>query len=456
MKTVGGTVSNLQDAMTAFKVAIGEAGLNAALIKLVRTMITMVNTSDSLAQKIGKQMAASVNRLQKVMELLAKNSEAAAIAMKALFAAIAIQKIVALTAAVKGLVVTLGGAALAFKGFGLSALKALGPAGLIAVGILALLGALFAFRKEIGAFADKFAKADSLLGDLARTINVFRDELGPTLREVIVDLGKSIALVAKSVAIIIRTLIKILAAILKPVLRIVSVVLKIGAKLIAAVIKIAAAVLKPVGKVVSGIGMAAGGILAIAGSLIDKLLNIIGMIVNPFLEIIDMMVAGLSSGLDKAGRLFDGFVDKISDIAGQVFKPIQEAWDEMVSVVKAAILKAAIIMPPKLVEWAGGTPKDLEIEAAPIEVAAGFAGFGGGGFTTPQGGVDVQRFLAPIREKRKALEAAELKVQSLTVNVGGTTNMGPQDLQKSVREGTRKGMVDASEDIRNFALGAAR
>lgn len=73
METLAGAFSNAGDAADQFAKNVGDSGLNAAIIKLVKQFSDMLSQSDGLAESLGKLLTRAVNALSAALEFLHDN-----------------------------------------------------------------------------------------------------------------------------------------------------------------------------------------------------------------------------------------------------------------------------------------------------------------------------------------------------------------------------------------------
>lgn len=177
MDTVGGKLSNLQDNLFQFFVAVGDAGFRDALKELLNLLIGGVAEGGSMAATLGGALAAGVRGLTKLLVFLKENWKAVATVLGVVAAAVAAFKLAALVAGLGSLKVLLAGAVAAALPFLAVLLKVVLPIMLV-VGALVALGLILqdvwvylrGGPSLIGKFIKQWEDAPGPLGEFVRAL----------------------------------------------------------------------------------------------------------------------------------------------------------------------------------------------------------------------------------------------------------------------------------------------
>jgi len=168
MKTLVGSISNLQDAAALAAKEVGEAGLNAAINELALEITDAIQHNEDYARSLGENLAAGVRVSADALELMITHLDEIVKAMKVLLAlgggaAIATMtgRILALASALGAASASGAGIAAVFAGLG-------GPLGL-------LLGGLTALTAGVILFSDRSDEAAERARDLRREIRELSD-----------------------------------------------------------------------------------------------------------------------------------------------------------------------------------------------------------------------------------------------------------------------------------------
>lgn len=446
METVGGKLSNLSDATTAFKVRVGESGLNGAITRLVDKLIEWTNASDGLAVKLGEGLGAAVDKLAASMEFLAKHSAEAQAAVAGIAAAFAGAKIAGFISSIGSALASLSG--LNVGVFLVEILEWLKTIQFLGAGASALIGAV------VIAFA-------GLATGIAEGIGLER----------IMELVTSIAsFVTDVIGGIVSAVQRIGSAIFTAIFEPARAVGQVIGEILGVFIGPLSAAIEWVGdmfgwllEVVGDIGVfiadLAGGALMVVAKVIRVIFQLIkkgfdGIVwVLEELGIIDMIKAAW----DLLKQVIDWFKDALQkvgdwfrDMFAMLFNPILEIISDSINRLKKIIRALpAGMLGDDISEWAAKdsdfsikTSDQIRQERERAEAFQGFvSGMAGSGPTGPA--FDVDAIAAGFQGKSMS---QVINAGGITINVTAADN-SPAEIANATKDGTNEALSHFAADI---------
>jgi phage-related protein len=363
LETLGGKFSNLGDATTAFRVRVGQAGFNDALIELLGLFIDVTGESTTLADAVGKTLAAATRSITKAIKFLRANFEKLLPIIKLVGAAVG-AKVFNLAG---GVILKV---ASSFNILKISALKAQAAVLLVpaAIGaLLLLIEDIFVFLQGgdslIGEFLGRLEAGGGEGAELAKFIRTTIVEMFDALKKllpVIMKLGKAllgavmkllpaIVQIIGAVALIIAQLvpvvvpiieelveviIELLDQILPVILELVRTVLPVIVGLIRelmpvfkAVMPIIVGAIKVIAKAISGVVMLISLAVEGFGYLFDAIASvgdIFSVLWDEFEKTFPNAAALIETTLDTIGGLFEDIKNFVGGIIDDLLSPIED------------------------------------------------------------------------------------------------------------------------------------
>lgn len=455
MDTLGGKFSNLADVSTAFKVAIGSGGLNDAIIEVTNRMIAAVGGAESLATVMGEKLGVAVIGTADAFKVLAENQEAAQVGAVAVGAAAAAPTVSKLGGTIMGVLVPALGF-MALKGrAAFTALAPLvaagGPLLIIGAAAVAAAGAIFIFRKEIGEFADKFKDADTVLGDIARTIDVFRGEIGPPIQSALAELSEAFEPVVDGAIAITRAMFKVLGAIAGPIGGLIGLIVKVSAALSSVVIKVIGAIVAPIAALFVFVGEGFAFLAAAIQPIVQGIVDVIGSGVDIVADFIDSIVDSVNGMVVDIGEAIFGLIDGIKSAAATFLDPILDGLRTFINDLKSVVAQVPDeLLPEAISRWAKGS------------------GAGGGGGLLTDFSSQLQRRAGAKRGASALLSGvsgvlgagggaagAQVNIQQTNTISIDAQGMTPGELADATRKGQGESTKDLDEALRNVLAGGA-
>lgn len=440
--TLGGRLSNLKDNVSLFALAVGEAGLNAALKELIGTLIGTTAEAKPLAATLGKVLGAAVRRVNLLVLTLKRNSDVLIRSFKILGVAVGA---LALARAAKGL------------GEFLTTMRALNAVAKVAALKMLIIGAavllvllaiedLIAFMQGrdsvIGdALGEGSGQAEALRKNIQDLVDGFK-AIGAALGEAFSDLdispGQLIAGIFVAIVVTIAKLIEGLVIVGR----------LIGQGLAMAVLWLVDAwnaasdavwsMFQAVGDafsaIVAGLVWVGSSIANLVLAINDAINAAIGAIIDFFVSLARGIIDAFLIAFRFVVDLATGFVDLLVSIWSGIITLVQEnVLDPLKAAFEAVFdfIEGVIDATIGRIEDAIGIAKDaagyvssvfgdgeaIEVtteQAAMIRRGLGLGGGGGG--------------------------SSEVNVNVGAVNVAGSTNMGERQLSRAVAKGTEPGI----------------
>jgi phage-related protein len=513
MDTIGGRLSNLKDATFNLFVAIGEAGLNDAIIELTTLFIDASASTKGLAQILGRVLGKAVRTMTKLLAFLGRHAKAVGIVLGSLGTIMLAFKVATFLQSLKAM-------AIAFKAVGSAALSStlnvavfLAPIIIIILVLQDLIVFLQGGDSMIGRFLARFEGAGGIMGTfadglrqiinaiimmIATLVPVFED-LQAQLQPIIEDLaGTILELVGSIVDVVVEVImavvplvveiivliVEVIAAILPAVVEIVGLIVMIIAEVLPPIIEVIVEVIKLVVEVIKVIIPIIVGIIKIVIAIIKVVVKIIVAIIKVVVRVVVPIVRAIVKGIRWLVNLLrdelEPFADDLTQWVKDIAADIGRFWDKVEPAIKSFgklasnILDGIVMLVDDIIggikEFLGIADEEEEkrkaadrrrqaakvgqIEAATAaereERAIEFAKV-----TVP----GAFGFAAPAGGRIAAGAAgqitSDITVQSLNVNIAGQTNMGAGQLERATSKGTFSAMKRVNrETVRAFSDGA--
>ncbi len=429
METVGGKMSNLSDATTAFKVAIGEAGLNAAVMRLTQSLIDWTNASNGLAVSLGRGLGGAVDSLGASLEFLGRNAEAAKVATIALGSVFVFLK---LQSAVLGVVtaITSIGTILGTVGFGIRLLLiqitavAAGPVVLVAVKFGAVLGIVFGVWEALGGVKGILETFGPLIEAIRASFQIVFGAFLNALKVIFEATKRSIFEPFKAVAMTITNIIAILLNGLAPVITFIAEaiggIIEVMGELFALGIDIVGGFIGPALELIKGIFMLVRGLFIV----IERALRVSGVL--PFIEKVWGALKAAVNGFRDAWKFVAGFV---RDLAAKMLNPLFEILEDFVQFLKDVVGSIPDMFLPEELEEFARSETDFQIK------------------TSAELLEEARKQEAILEGEQQGKELLELgktafTVENLAVNIQGNPNGSPDQIGKATKQGVTSGLED--------------
>lgn len=276
-----------------------------------------------------------------------------------------------------------------------------------------------ALTSMLAMLADAFmtALAPAIVDVVTELVAAFQ-EMSPLIAETATMIGEVIAdvvvMAAKIIAVFATTIFPVIRLLLPMVIATVTNILAVIAWILPAVvliINIIAAIIRGVAPIVTGVVSVITNVLVVLAAVISAIITGIAEAALPMINSIVEAITGAVDFIGGAlGTLIGWFRDAFDAIA-EIVKPVA---DSIAAVVKgvAAITGGASV----LNTVARAAPQSMINNVQPRERRS-VAGAGAGG--------------------------GAMSIGKLSVNIGGSTNMGPAELSGAVRDGAFKALMDA-------------
>lgn len=419
-----------------FLTIVGEAGLAGGIKRLNARIAELSQGSGSLAERIGVGLGRALDALITAINWAAENTDTlrrVAIALGVAFAGLKVLRFAGafvtlatgIVEAVKAIELMVSAARFLAIGTGPLFLK-------IALVTTAIVSLVEAFRFLTGQgglvqdFVDRFATADGILGDIARTLQEVKAELGPIVKELLRDLTEQGQDLAKS---ILPVLVEVAGALIETA-KALGPILVDWVKRFLAVHSTMRAVLFPLVKFVIRLGLwmfkIQAQIVAFVARVAPLAARLQGVLLRFFLPIqqvfdslrvvFDQIKEGVADLIDFVAPVFE----KISDLGGKIFDRVEQAFEKFLDTIRKIIRRVASVvdLPEEVLEFAG----IVDEQKAKGEAERGRLGTG----------------------RERAREAAEELLRIRAQREALTANVGTVNIQLQGQITDKAGLVDAT------------
>jgi len=304
MDTLGGRVSNLQDAFFQFSISVGKAGLSGALNELLVLIIDTTNESDDLAVTLGQTLAGAVRMLTRTLRFLIEHADEVKIALEAMLLLMAAQRVQSFSASIVGLIQSLRALDAAAT---LPAIKLAAIAAAILIVIL-IIDDLIVFLRG----------GDSLIGRAFAHFGV-----GPKIIEDIRD--RILTIVNQGIAFLSTVGRRFLAVFLSAVERVLPIAIGMVQKLVPVVMALATRLLPVLEKIVKAI-------VEIQIAIFEATVEVVSELIPAVAEVVKSVAIAITV-----------LLPTIMDLARTIFGIVQELWPVVRGVI-GLIFSAALDM----------------------------------------------------------------------------------------------------------------